>query len=315
MLFYKIFIRSIRLFTLGMLIFSMIGSNIYDFKKIRIPGVLQRISICYLITCLVETYFYKSVLNRSSHFEWKRCVTDFIRPWQHVLLQVIFVSSWMYCTFLLEVPSCPTGYMEPGGLHNLSKHHNCTGGYAGYLDRILFGSNHLYQRGSIKNVYKNEENFDPEGVLGTLSALFLTFLGIQAGKIILVYKLRKHQIFIWICWGLFVFIIFLQLKTKIPVNKNLWTITFTLITGSSSFFIMSLLYYIIDIKKYWSGSPFIYLGTNSIIIYISHFLFSKTFPVYWNMPNTHSNKLFMNLWGCFFWTLVAFIFDYKNIKF
>ena len=42
------------------------------------------------------------------------------------------------------------GYLGPGGLHSYSENSNqsnvnCTGGAAGYIDRQLFGENHIYQ--------------------------------------------------------------------------------------------------------------------------------------------------------------------------
>jgi len=36
------------------------------------------------------------------------------------------------------------GYLGPGGLENDKKYFNCTGGSAGYIDRLLLGPKHLY---------------------------------------------------------------------------------------------------------------------------------------------------------------------------
>ena len=36
------------------------------------------------------------------------------------------------------------GYLGPGGLHDNGSYFNCTGGAAGYIDRKLFGVNHIY---------------------------------------------------------------------------------------------------------------------------------------------------------------------------
>ena len=42
------------------------------------------------------------------------------------------------------------GYLGPGGLHENGTHFNCTGGAAGYIDRKLFGENHIYHHPSSK---------------------------------------------------------------------------------------------------------------------------------------------------------------------
>lgn len=44
-----------------------------------------------------------------------------------------------YNIFLFE-----RGYLGPGGLAEQGKYQNCTGGAAGYIDRLVFGNNHMY---------------------------------------------------------------------------------------------------------------------------------------------------------------------------
>lgn len=58
-----------------------------------------------------------------------------------------------------------SGYLGPGGRHKDGKYFNCTGGAAGYIDKILLTSNHIYQRPIIDSVYGSGP-FDPEGILG-----------------------------------------------------------------------------------------------------------------------------------------------------
>ena len=43
---------------------------------------------------------------------------------------------------------------------------NCTGGAARYIDVYVFGSNHIYQNPTPKDIYKTTQPFDPEGLLG-----------------------------------------------------------------------------------------------------------------------------------------------------
>lgn len=42
----------------------------------------------------------------------------------------------------------PSGYLGPGGIGDLGKYPHCTGGAAGYIDRLLLGDSHLYQHPS-----------------------------------------------------------------------------------------------------------------------------------------------------------------------
>ena len=56
----------------------------------------------------------------------------------------------------------------------------------------------------------------------------------------------------------------------VPLNKNLWSISFVLVTSSFAFALLSLLYVLIDLKHWWKGQPFFYAGMNSILLYCGH---------------------------------------------
>ena len=40
------------------------------------------------------------------------------------------------------------GYLGPGGLHMGGKYTSCTGGAAGYIDRLIVTPQHMYQHGT-----------------------------------------------------------------------------------------------------------------------------------------------------------------------
>lgn len=59
-----------------------------------------------------------------------------------------------------------------------------------------------------------------------------------------------------------------------PINKNLWTSPFVLNAGGYSLILLSIFYYIIDVKGYKKWAFFFkVIGMNSILIYMSgHFI-------------------------------------------
>src|SRR5450631_3631030 len=65
-----------------------------------------------------------------------------------------------------------------GGLHDNSSYENCTGGAAGYIDQMWLGNGHIYQWPTCRKIYQTG-GFDPEGILGYLTSIFLVFLGLQ----------------------------------------------------------------------------------------------------------------------------------------
>ena len=51
----------------------------------------------------------------------------------------------------------------------------------------------------------------------------------------------------------------------IPVNKNLWSLSFILTTACFAMFLLAVLYFLIDVVNIWTGTPFHYPSVNSIV--------------------------------------------------
>lgn len=88
---------------------------------------------------------------------------DILNNWAQWLIILAIVAMHILITFLLPVPNCPTGYLGPGGYYHFGKFPNCTGGAAGYIDRLVFGS-HMYSK-TENPVYGTILPHDPEGIL------------------------------------------------------------------------------------------------------------------------------------------------------
>ncbi|XP_033100076.1 heparan-alpha-glucosaminide N-acetyltransferase-like [Anneissia japonica] len=93
----------------------------------------------------------------------------------------------------------------------------------------------------------------------------------------------------------------------IPINKNLWSISFVLALSSMAFLLLIFCYWTIDVVHWWSGAPFFYAGMNSIFLYIGHEVFSGYFPFSWKpFVGNHAEYLAMSLIGASIWVLIAF---------
>ena len=62
-----------------------------------------------------------------------------------------------------------------------------------------------------------------------------------------------------------------------PFNKAIWSSSFVLVTAGWATVFLSVLYYIIDVKKKSIGTIFKYVGSNAIVIYFASSFISKTF--------------------------------------
>ncbi|GAB3505785.1 DUF5009 domain-containing protein [Spirosoma knui] len=132
------------------------------------------------------------------------------------------------------------------------------GSLVGYVDRLLIPG----------RLYKVVH--DPEGLLGILPAIGTGLLGIFAGT-----QLRRRDIgegrklqrlalagVVCLAIGWLWHLVF-------PVNKNLWTSSFVLVAGGWSLLLLSLFYWIIDVRnsRRWAFF-FVVIGMNSILIYL-----------------------------------------------
>lgn len=101
--------RAAVIFALGLFLYLFPG---FDFAHMRIPGVLQRIGVCYFICTAI--YLYGS--------------------WRSVLAWAIgcLVAYWLMLT-LIPVPGYGPGVLSP------------MGNFAGYVDR-LFLQNHMWTK-------------------------------------------------------------------------------------------------------------------------------------------------------------------------
>uniref|UniRef100_A0AAY4AQ59 Heparan-alpha-glucosaminide N-acetyltransferase catalytic domain-containing protein n=1 Tax=Denticeps clupeoides TaxID=299321 RepID=A0AAY4AQ59_9TELE len=312
----KVVWRSVQLFLIGVI---LINPNYcqgpLSWVSLRIPGVLQRLAFTYLVVAsldVLDVWWYKA--------------SDFLLYWPAWLCVITLEIVWLCLTFLLPVPDCPSGYLGPGGIGDFGKYPNCTGGAAGFIDRWLLGENHIYQTPSsrVTAVHNTEVcstiPYDPEGVLGSINSILMAFLGLQAGKILLHYKDLHSKIMArFLIWGVVLGMISAVL-TKcskdhgfIPINKNLWSLSYVTTLSSFAFILLVVLYYLVDVNKWWSGAPFFYPGMNSILVYVGHEVFEEYFPFRWRMSNSqsHAEHLTQNLVATCVWVFISFVL-YKN---
>ncbi|XP_052783021.1 heparan-alpha-glucosaminide N-acetyltransferase-like [Mya arenaria] len=321
-MFLKIFKRSVILFALGLLINSSDGLSPGKISTFRIPGVLQRFAGTYLIVATMHMFFAKP--NDPHQFTWWSAIRDLTDFWPEWVFNSFLVMVWCILTFAIKVPGCPKGYLGPGGWANDAGGHNvsnCTGGAAMYIDHKVFGTAHIYQHPTCKEIYNTTVAHDPEGLLGTLTSCLMCFLGLQAGKILRMFPDWKSRVKRFLIWG-FILGVIATILCKgekndgfIPINKNLWSLSFVICLSSFAFFLFAFCYVTIDVYKVWSGAPFYYPGMNAILLYLGHEIISQPVARYLNLgsrPPSHDLYLPINCLDTAVWVLLAyFLFQHK----
>uniref|UniRef100_A0A9J8C7H8 Si:dkey-192p21.6 n=1 Tax=Cyprinus carpio carpio TaxID=630221 RepID=A0A9J8C7H8_CYPCA len=316
----KITWRTIVLMLIGFCFMNYSPRDGYlSWSWLRIPGVLQRLGFTYFVLALMQTFSPHREIPLREH-NWWNPIQDLVLYWPEWIFIVLLETMWLCLTFLLPVPNCPIGYLGAGGIGDDGLYPNCTGGAAAYIDRWLFGDN-IFWYPTCKVLYRTTEPFDPEGVLGTINSIVMGFFGMQAGKILLFFRKKNKSILArFLIWALILGIsaAILSKCTRdegfIPVNKNLWSLSFVTCMGCMSFVLLGLMYFVIDIKEWWGGQPFIYPGMNSIFVYVGHSLLGFYFPFSWEMrfQDSHWEQLFQNIWGTALWVFIAYLLYRKK---
>jgi predicted acyltransferase len=220
-----------------------------DFSQLRIPGVLQRIGICYFLGVVA--------------FLWLRS------RGRAVLGGVILLGYWAVL-MLVPVPGTATaGVLEPASAT-----------LAAWVDRAVLGD-HLWSAAN--------REWDPEGVLSTFPALVTVLLGIWAGEKLRWSRSSERTSPIpaapWlIMWGVVMTLAGWLWGQAFPINKQLWTSSYVIFTGGTAFVILGLLHFWVDDRPStgeagapprWVHALEIY-GVNAITVYVGSGLLAKT---------------------------------------
>ena len=138
----KVLRRSIVIFGLGII---LNGFPWFDWATLRIPGVLQRIAVCYLVAAVIYLFTSTRV--------------------QAVIAVVLLLGYWLVMT-LVPVPGYGAGDLSPAG--NL----------AAYIDRAVLGP-HLWQ---YAKVYDPEGILSTVPAIATALLGVLTGTGLRGGR-------------------------------------------------------------------------------------------------------------------------------------
>ncbi|XP_029706224.1 heparan-alpha-glucosaminide N-acetyltransferase-like [Takifugu rubripes] len=319
----KVAWRSLQLFLIGLFIINPnYCQGPLSWGTLRIPGVLQRLALAYLVVACLDLLVARAHLEIYTTDAWWSPGIEVLLYWPAWVCVLLLESVWLFLTFLLPVPDCPTGYLGPGGIGDMGLFPNCTGGAAGFIDRWLLGEKHIYQNPSSRVIYATHVPYDPEGILGSINSILMTFLGLQAGKIILHYRdLHRGIISRFLIWA-FLLGVFSAVLTNcstnqglIPVNKNLWSLSYVTTLACFAYVLLALIYYTVDVQKWWTGAPFLFPGMNSILVYVGHEVFQDYFPFRWQMSNSqsHSEHLTQNLVATSCWVLISYVLYRKKV--
>jgi predicted acyltransferase len=111
-------------------------------------------------------------------------------------------------------------------------------------------------------------NWDPESLLTTVTSVVSGITGMLAGALLLSDRPSQEKANCLMTAGVFAAIAGYFWGLAFPINENLWTSSFVLVTAGFAALLFGALYFLVDIKGLTRGTrPGIILGANAITIY------------------------------------------------
>ncbi|GAV58160.1 DUF1624 domain-containing protein [Cephalotus follicularis] len=331
----KIMIRTLKLLFWGILLqggYSHAPDDLsygVDMKHIRWCGILQRIAVVYMIVALIEVVTTKLrpiVLDHPGHlsiftaykYQW---IGGFIAFFVYmVTTYTLYVPDWSFVVYndhkltRYTVKCAMRGHLGPA----------CNA--VGYVDREVWGINHLYSSPvwqrlkactlSSPNSGPPRENapywcrapFEPEGLLSTISAILSGTIGIHYGHVLIHIKAHSERLKHWgsMGLGLLIIAIILHFTDAIPINKQLYSFSYVCFTAGAAGIVFSGFYVLIDV---WGWrTPFLFLewiGMNAMLVFVlgaEGILAGFVNGWYYKSPDNTlvhwiKTHVFINVWG------------------
>jgi predicted acyltransferase len=198
---------------------------------VRIPGVLQRIGVCFICAALL---------------------TRRTAPRQQVGIIVALLMGYWALMMLVPVPG--------QSLSGRALLDEPSASLAAWLDRTLLG-NHLW---------RSSRTWDPEGLLSTIPAVGTTMLGVLAGRWLGdAQRPLSERLTGLYGAGSLLMVAGLIWNWAFPINKNLWTSSYVLFTGGMAAAALATCIWLIDALalRGWT-KPFEVFGVNPLVAFV-----------------------------------------------
>ncbi len=223
----RILRRSLILFLLGLL---LNGFWTYNLDTIRWMGVLQRISLTYLLAALAILHLPRRAL-------W-------------LMIGILLLGYWLLLT---QVPV--PGY----GVGELTREHN----WGAFIDRLIIPKAHLYQGDSFQGLG------DPEGLFSTLPAIASVMGGYFTGQWVRGEPIQTRTVMSLILAGIGCLLLGELWGAIFPINKKLWTSSYVIFSTGWSLLVFAGCYFAAELKqdRRWL-MPFQVLGLNAIALFV-----------------------------------------------
>jgi len=238
--------------------------------------VLRRAAILYVLGLAVYAYPFDLSTQRLLGVLQRIAIC-------YLIASVIYMTTGLRGQ-LIWIVSLLAGYWivmklvpVPGyGAGDLAVDHNL----ANYIDRIVLG----------RHNYAGTKTWDPEGIVSTIPAIATTLFGIMAGHILRMRReLSERTTWLFVIGNILI-ALGLIADILLPINKKLWTSSFSVFMAGLDFVVFAICLWLVDgcgLKR--AVKPLVIVGMNAITVYmISELLDEALSALHWRQPLYHA---------------------------
>ncbi len=206
--------------------------------SVRIPGVLQRIAICYLAALVIFL-----------RHDWRgqvRWLVALLLGYWAIMARAPFPvnvhGQWRYVS----------GLWEKGD------------NFAAWLDNLVFNGPIIGT-----HVWSAARTWDPEGLVSTLPAIATCLMGVLAGQWLRTERPEAEKTAWMMVAGAVLMWLGQLWNFWVPINKSLWTSSFAVFMGGLAAVCMGVWYWLVDVQGWRKPfKPFAIYGMNAIAMFV-----------------------------------------------
>jgi predicted acyltransferase len=249
-------------------------------KKSLYKKIIRRTLILYALGLFLNGFPYFNLSNLRVVGVLQRIaicylVTSVIFLHMRVRGQIIIGSALLLIYWALmewiPVPGVGAGLYEKGA------------NFSNYIDSILLKG----------HMWSQTKTWDPEGIVSTLPAIGTTLFGVLTGHVLRSERTSLEKTIWMMITGALAIVVGSIWDIWLPINKNLWTSSYTVLMAGLALQTLGILYYYVDVKGNQKGiQPFLVYGTNAITVFVLAGILAK---LSWEIKLTSSDGTMITL--------------------
>lgn len=234
-----LFLAALSYFIDGSLARKGFGTWLHDvLTNIRIPGVLQRIAVCYLATMAIF-------------------LTTRLRG-QIVWIIGLLLGYWALMQF------APFPVNVHGETRWIAGLYEKGDNFSAYMDNLLLNGPTIGT-----HVWASAKTWDPEGTISTITAIATCLFGVLTGHLLRSQRTPAERTAWMMVGGALLAWLGLIWDLALPINKNLWTSSYAVFMAGLAMLCLGVYYWLIDVQGWrrWA-KPFAIYGMNAITVFV-----------------------------------------------